>query len=158
MKLDFSQIPDFKALPEGEYDAVVSQVTVKESSNSEYPYLNWQFTISDTDFPEAESMSVYMMTSLSPKALWRVRDTFATFGLIDSEIDLEIDDTTGILIDPDLTGMAVRLQLSQDTYQNQIRNRVEQVVQVYHPLGGAASTMPATEDDSEAKLTQPKLL
>lgn len=99
--LDFSDVPDFEPLPGGDYPIVVDHVEVRYGKDSGQPYLNWELKISEG---EHEGRTLFYTTSLQEKALWKVKYTFQTFGLVDEVIDLEIDEDTDYLLDPDFSG------------------------------------------------------
>lgn len=74
--IDFSEIPD-NDIPEGEYDAVIGNIEYRQSQSSEFGYLNWEFQIDDGEY---RGRKLFMMTSLSPKALWNLKTQFTVLG------------------------------------------------------------------------------
>lgn len=131
-KVNFGDVPD-SYIPPGNYEATITQVVLKESQSSEYPYLNWTFELTD---PEHLLMPVWMITSLSPKALFGLKDAFAVLGVTDDseEFELEVDDDTGFLIDPDVIGIPVTIKTSVNEYQGRKLTRVDKIVECHRSL------------------------
>lgn len=118
-KLDFSDIPS-NTLPPGEYEAIIAKVEGREGPTA--PYLNWEFDILD---PEYVGRKVWMITSLSPKALWGLRDNLEALGIdVEGELDLELEEGTNILIDPDVIGEPCLLGITVEKGQRGEQNRV----------------------------------
>lgn len=123
LKLDFTNIPD-NFIPAGEVDAVITKVVVREGKNA--PYLNWEFDLVD---PEHKGRKVWMMTSLSEKSLWRLRDVFKSLGLDAESVALDVEED--IVINPPLANVPVRLKLSVEEYEGTKRNRVDAILERY---------------------------
>ena len=128
ISVDFTDVEsnEYEPIPEGRYQATVFDVEQKPSKSSDFPYLNWQFKIQGGDY---DGRRVFMMTSLKPNALWKLKDVL-------DEIAPEID-TSGKL-DLDLTelmGLNCRVEVIQEEYKGDMKNRVDDVF------------APAEEDD-----------
>lgn len=119
-KLDFSDIPS-NTLPPGEYEAIIAKVEGRDGPTA--PYLNWEFDVID---PEYVGRKLWMITSLSAKALWGLRDNLEALGVdVDGELDLELEEGTNILIEPDVIGepcvLAVTIEKGPRGEQNRVR-------------------------------------
>ena len=102
--VDFSEVQDFEPLEKGEYEAVIEKVTyVEPVSDDKYPYLNAEFTL--TDPPNAGSSKAWIIWSLSPRALFRMKEDFENLGLPADEIEIDYDEDTMLVTEPELAGM-----------------------------------------------------
>lgn len=96
LRIDFSAVVDNDLIPEGVYRASITGAEVKESKSSEFPYVNWTFTF--VGGPQ-DNRKAWLMTSLSPKALFRLKSFLVAAGetkesLADS-FELDIDKYMG---------------------------------------------------------------
>ena len=110
----------FAALPEGLYIGVLSEVTSGEGPAGEY--WSWRFTdlisLDDEDF--LASGSLWINTSLSDAAAWKLNEVFQAFGA-----DPSVDTDT-------LLGQKVRLAVSQRVIERgarkgEVGNQVDSV-------------------------------
>ena len=134
MKIDFSEVESsFEPLEEGWYDCLINRIEVRESKSSEHNYLNWEFDVQDEDH---EGRKLWMITSLSPKALFRLKDNLLALEIIeeDEELELEWADDVDItpqegplLTNPELDGLAVKVLVENEMYEGKERNRVNDV-------------------------------
>ena len=131
--LDLSNT-SFEAIPAGTYEATVENVELKQAQHSEFPYLNWSFTITDEEFL---GRKVWMTTSLNPKAVWKLQQCFEALGIIDreasaeggdQEFEIDVDDESKILINPEVIGESCMISISIDKYQGRDVNRVDGIV------------------------------
>lgn len=135
IKINFAEVESsFEPLPEGQYDVTIDRVEVRESNSSDHNYLNWQFVVQDDDY---EGRNLWMITSLSPRALFRLKEVLVALGAIedDEEIELEWEDDVDVspregplVINPDLTGTACVAVVHNEMYDGRERNRVDQVI------------------------------
>jgi len=130
LTVDFSDAESFDAVPAGEYPVVVIEVEVRESQRSEHPYLNWELEITEG---EATGRKLWMMTSLSPKALWRLQQVFENLGLPQDEVELEVDDDTGLVTEPELAGLPAVAPVTNEVYEGRERARVETLLAYEDP-------------------------
>lgn len=120
-----SSSSDFEALPEGRYTAKLNDVdTTKEGAKG--AYWSWEFEIVDGEF---KNRKLWVNTSLSEKADWKMKEVFTAFGY-DADTDTD-----------ELVGEQVRLQVSQRAIESgpkkgDIGNNVDRV-------------MPVGDDDDE---------
>jgi len=135
LTVDFSQTESYEPLPPGEYPVVIDSIELRQSENSEHPYLNFTCKVSEGEFA---NRNLWFIGSLSPKALWRLQAVFASFGLTDANVELDIDDASGTLLEPQLVGLPAIARCRNETYQGSLRTRVEELI----GLEGA-STAPA---------------
>jgi len=118
LRIDFSSIPDLEPIPAGVYPAVVADIELRESKTTSNPYLNWTFEITA---PEYLGRRVWLVTGLSPEALWKLRETLEALG--EQDLSGEID------FDPqDYIGETCRVVVSQEVYNGRTRNRVDSVL------------------------------
>ncbi len=141
MKIDFSEVEGgFEPLPEGEYEAIIERIEVRESKSSDNDYLNWEFKITDDEY---EDRRMWGIRSLSPKALGFLKDWLVSLEVIeeDDELDLEWGDDVDItptegplLTNPELHGMACTIVVTNEVYEGRERNRVDTI----HAADGGA--------------------
>lgn len=134
MKIDFSDVEStFEPLPEGEYEILVERVEVRESNSSDNDYLNWELTVQDEEY---EGRKLWMITSFSPKALFRLKEVLVNLGVIDEddELDFDWDDDVDItpkegpqVTEPELVGVAGVAVVSNEVYEGRERNRVAEL-------------------------------
>lgn len=132
MTVNFAEVEGgFEAIPEGRYPAAIEKVEVRESKSSEHNYLNWELTISDGEY---EGRKQWMITSLSPRALFRLKDVFEELGFdvedeafeLDWDDDVEITPSAGpLLLSPDVAGMPCTIVVTVEPYNGEDRNRVD---------------------------------
>lgn len=132
----------FEAVPEGVYDVTIETVEVRDSKSSEHDYFNWEFKITGPD-DDYEGQHLWMITSLSPRALFRLKDVFEVLGVLEDEMTLDWDDdveitpSTGpMLLEPDVIGMPCCVKVTNELYEGKERNRVDDVL----PEGSAKSS------------------
>lgn len=144
--IDFSKVESSEPIPVSNQPVIVDQIELRESKSSEHHYLNWKLVISDGPFT---GRVLYMITSLAPKALFKLQEVMAAFGY-DSKgsVPLEVDDATNLLISPPLVGRPAMAAVTQETYENQIRNRVDKV----SAITGAPNKAQAVTNGSSRKL------
>jgi hypothetical protein len=143
--LDFSGVEVQTPVKPGKYEVLIDSVEQRQSEGSEFPYLNWKLTIVSGEF---EGRTLYMMTSFSPKALFRLQAVFQNFGIEAQSLDLDFDDGTGMLLDPSFDGLPAVASVRNEKYQGRMTSRVEDLVPVGEtpqvaeavPAGGDAAS------------------
>jgi len=135
-KINFAEIEGgFEPVPEGRYPVIIERIEVRESKSSDNDYLNWEMKITDDEY---EGQRLWMITSLSPRALFRLKDIFMSLGIIegeeedfalDWEDDVDITPKEGpLLTDPDLDGVAAIAVVENEMYEGKEQNRVNQLL------------------------------
>ena len=132
ISINFAEVTGgFEKLPEGPHPVIVEKVEVRESKSSENNYLNWELKVSEG---EHEGSRLWMITSLSPKALFRLKDVFEALGVLDDEMELDWDDDIEItpgagptLLEPDVIGIECTAVVKNETYEGKERNRVDEI-------------------------------
>jgi hypothetical protein len=153
IKIDFSEVESsFEPLPEGRYECIVETVEVRESKSSDNDYLNWEMKVTEGEHADRR---LWMITSLSEKALFRVKDTFLALGVIeeDDEVDVEWDDDVDItpqegpvLTNPEVIGLACVAVVTNEVYEGRERNRVNELLEA-----GAGTGSPSSSSGRPAK-------
>lgn len=134
-KVEASEALDFSPLEEGIYEVQLNKVEVKEGKDN--PYWSWEFEI-PADAQENAGRRFWANTSLSEKALWKLKEAFAAFGA-STDTDTE-----------DLVGKRIRLSVSQTTIQKgpktgELTNSVESFLPL-DPSGTVTGAGKAGED------------
>lgn len=124
--LDLSGISESLRVEPGHYQAVIGKVELVESADKKSHNLRWSFTISEGPFA---GTPLSMFTSLKPTALWRLKSILRNLGLdVDSKITVDVDEDTGIVVDPPLVGLPCTLVVVDDTYNGVVRSSVSDVL------------------------------
>jgi len=150
IRVNFAEVEGgFEPVPEGTYEVIVEDVEVRESKSSDNHYLNWRFRILDEEY---EGRFLWNITSLSPRALFRLKDVFLALDVIeendevsiDWEEDVDITTSEGQrLIEPEVEGLACCLVVRIEPWEGKDRNRVTAIL----PAGegsGEPATVPAS--------------
>lgn len=89
IRVNFEGVETRTKIDDGEYHSKVVETSVEEGN--EAPYIKWTFEIIE-DGPH-QGRKLYTNTSLSPKALWNLRNLLETMGVEtpDSETELDLD-------------------------------------------------------------------
>lgn len=152
--INFAEVEGgFEALPEGTYNCIIEKVEVRDSKSSEHDYLNWEFKVLDDDH---EGQRLWMITSLSPRALFRLKDVFEALDVLEDEMELDWDDDIEItpsngpeLLEPDVSGMECVVIVKNEVYEGKERNRVDDI----RPAGSKEAAKSNGKSRSSAKST-----
>jgi len=133
VSINFGEVEGgFEAVPEGTYMVEIEKVECRQSKSSEHDYLNWEFKIIDDE--DHEGQHLWMITSLSPRALFRLKDVFEALDVLEDEMNLDFDDDVDItptagprMLEPDVEGLQCMVIVTNEVYENKERNRVNEV-------------------------------
>lgn len=111
--LDFDGVEDFDNIQAGVYPAVIEKLTYRpaldetesKDGKAKSASVSVEYTITD---PEYEGRKVWQNLYFTPKAMWRAARFFKVFDVDYRE--LTVDEDTGIVTDPDLSGQAVEIK------------------------------------------------
>lgn len=123
--VDFSDIQEFEPLEKGEYSGTITNATYVESSDPEkYAYLNIQVTV---DEPGFENRNVWIIWSLSPKALFRMKSDLEALGIVDEDAEIEIeydeDSEPPTITQPEIIGLPCVVVMDKPrTYEGRLQN------------------------------------
>lgn len=121
IRVDFSNVESFEPIPAGVYPATVVNQELRQSKDSEYDYINWELEISSGPF---ENRKLWTITSLSPKAVWKLQETLLAFGISDQEAKSpEFEFEPG-----EFLGSECQAAVIQESYNGRIQNRVEKLL------------------------------
>lgn len=137
LEVDFSGVESggSRHVEDGEYLAQVVSVEQQEGESSGQPYLAWKWKIIEEG--DAKNATVYDNTSLTPQALWRLRNLLESIGE-------EVPDGRMRLVLDKYVGRKCRIEVTNETYQGKQKPRVTAY------LGAAkakAKAKPETSDD-----------
>lgn len=116
VNLDFSNVPDRVALPEGVYQGTISAAEMKTSSTGN-PMLAVTYDINADDGVH----KVFDNYTLVERAMFKLKDLLKALGY-DVSGSLSFDEA-------DLIGGMVNLKVVQEEYNGEIVNRVKKVMQ-----------------------------
>lgn len=161
MRVNFAEVElnNFEPVPEGRYNVQVETVEVRESKSSDYDYLNWELRILDEEY---EDKRLWMITSLSPKAMFKLKELLIDLEVIDGEEEdfpIEWDDDVDVtpkegpvLTAPDVIGIEAVAVVENELYEGKEQNRVEQLLPAGEETGAAEpEEEPAEEKKAPAK-------
>lgn len=121
--VDFSDVQEFEPMGKGEYLVVVDKVEYREAQTEDkYDYLNWELSVSDGEF---KGRKLWFITSLSPKALFRMKDIFENLGLPSDEVEIDYDEDTNMVVEPELAGIPAIAVVSMRTYEGRPQDNVD---------------------------------
>lgn len=124
--LNLADVSESIKIDPGKYAAMVGKVELVESSDKTSHNLRWGFQLTGHKY---EGVKLTMFTSLKPTALWRLKGVLRNLGfVVDGTINFEVDEDTGILVDPPVSGLPCLLVIKDDTYNGQIRSVVDDVL------------------------------
>ena len=141
INVDFSDVEGgFEVLPAGEYAIVVQKVVLRDSQQSEYPYLN--FALEVTEPGDYEGRLLWFTSSFHPKALWRMKEVFENLGVFEENITFEVeeDGDERLVIKPELAGLPAKAVVKVRPYQGNDKNDVETLVPVDPQRGPRQTT------------------
>lgn len=124
--IDFSEIPEDVLPEEGEHRVEIVSIELRNSKSGPHPYLNWEMTILGDS--EAAGSKLWMMTSLAPKALFRLRAVLKAFDIEFEKASFEVDDASKQLLDPDLVGRIAIAKVYHEEYQGRKQARVSDLI------------------------------
>lgn len=107
----YDNATEFETLPEGDYTIVL--FSVDEGSGPKGQYLNWECNVID---PAYEGQKLWMITSLAPKAVWRVKKLCEAVG---------VEPQGGQLHVTAMLGKYLRCSVYHDEYKKQIRAKID---------------------------------
>lgn len=150
ISIDFTGADVRALLPVGAYPITVTNVEVREGPSGKY--LNWEFQISDGEF---QNQKLWMVTSLTPKSLWKLKETLIALGAdpanLAGETDIDPEDFIGA------EAMAIVAQVKR-TDTGEMKNEVSklQAGEVEDLNTSPAPSAPVSMAPSPASTTAPK--
>lgn len=126
--VNFADVQEFEALPEDEYLAIIEKAEMRlPTEEGKFPYINLQMKVTEGEFA---GRVVFTILSFSPKALFRMKQAFENLGLIDpdAEMDIDYDEDTLQVTEPELVGVPCRITLGTRTYEGNLQNEVKAIV------------------------------
>lgn len=126
LQINMSEVQEATHVAPGKYPGLIGKVELVESADKTSHNLKW--TIQIADGPN-QGASMTMFTSLKQNALWRLKGILRNLGFsVDGMIDLDVDEDTGIVVDPPLAGTACVIDVVDDTYNNILRSVINDVL------------------------------
>jgi hypothetical protein len=133
LNIDFTDVKVIEPIPVGVYQVLVTDAEAKEGKD--FPYVSWEFTVDGGEF---EGRKLWNNTSVSPKALWKLKEALIALGADPASL------LGAVSFDPqDYVGrqcMAiVNIEPRSDTGEN--RNTITKLI----PLPAGTATKPGTK-------------
>lgn len=124
--IDFSDVQDFDVLDEGEYPVMIEKAEFKPSrEEGKFPYINLELTITDELH---KGRKLWMILSFSPKALWRMKDVFENLGIYDDSMEVDYDEDTMLVVDPELAGLPAIAVVTHREWEGRTQTQVEALI------------------------------
>lgn len=121
--IDFSTVEEFEPLEKGEYNCIIEEITYVEAQvEDKYDYLNLRLSVTDEEYLNRKLWKIW---SLSPKALFRMKQDLENLGYDLDELEVDYDEDTLIVTEPDLMGVPCIATVTQRTYEGKIQNQVD---------------------------------
>jgi hypothetical protein len=115
----------------GTYNVKIIKVEKGQKEGGDYPYLKWYFNLLGND-----SLELNLITSLSPKALFKLKELLEAVGL-------EVPDGT-IKIDPtQFIGKICSAEIADREYNGKVYSNL---VKVFKPQGTTSSSASSIDD------------
>lgn len=147
--VDFSDVQDFEPVPEGEYPVLIEKVNyVEAATEDKFDYMGWELTISDGEY---QNRKLWLNTSFSPKALFKLKEVLENLDLYDDELDIDYDEDAMIVTTPELSGLPAIAVVEESTYNNRPTNNVVTLISADTPEVGAKKTPARTPAKAGAK-------
>lgn len=124
LTVDFSDVKEFEALPKGEYLCLIQEAKiVHPATEDKHPYVN--LTLKVTEEGEFKDRMLWARWSLSPKALFRMKNDLENLGLPADEVDIDYDEDSDMITSPELVGLPVIATVTTRTYEGRDQNDVQ---------------------------------
>lgn len=139
--VDFSDVEEFEPLPKGDYAVVVDKVEYRESdpdNPDKYDYVNWECVV--TEEGEFKGRRLWFISSFSPKALWRFKQILENLGLYEDELEVDYDEESMLVTQPELAGIPAMATVSQRSYEGRMQNQVDTLTAIDGSPGKKAPT------------------
>lgn len=137
INVDFSEVEEFDNIPKGDYPVVIEKVEIRDSQTSQHQYLNWTLVVSEGEYKDRK---LWLVTSFSPKALFRMKQVFDNLAIFGEgeEVDIDFDDESGLVTSPELAGLPAIavVKIEKDRQSNTDRNRVDTLLSIDAPSAG----------------------
>jgi len=125
-RVDFSNVTDFKPIPEGTYDVTLSGAKViAESKSSGQPYVELTFTVAEGEYA---GRRLFRNFSLQPQALWAFKKGMVRLGSDPDNFVGELDLSDIEMLCADCVGSPARIVVALRDYEGQQRNDVKTVL------------------------------
>lgn len=146
--VDFSDVQDFEPF-DGEHPVVIDKVEyVEAASEDKYDYLAWEMIVSDGEF---KGRKLWLNTSFSPKALFKLKEVLENLELFDEELDIDYDEETMLVTTPELSGLPAIAVVEIGEYNNRKTTNVVTLIASDTPAVGTKKGAKKTESKSKSK-------
>lgn len=105
-------------LPVGTYEVAITDGSLEDSQSSAFQYYKWELTVQEGEFA---GRKLFLNTSLSPKARWKLREFLAAIGV---PITQDGDRSTATFEPADLISRRMVVEVDTNTYEGQLRNNI----------------------------------
>lgn len=137
MKIDFSAVSEATFIEPGMVPVSIGKVTMKEASDHQSHFFQFDLTVADGP---SEGSSLVYRCSLKQNVLWRLKRVLRSLGYsVDGTMNFEVDEDSGLLVEPMLVGTVAMAQVYTDTYNGEKRSAVQSLFGMDDEEGIAAA-------------------
>ena len=113
-------------MEEGEYPVVIDKAEFRPSrEEGKYPYINLEMSVTEEKY---KGRKLWMILSFSPKALWRMKDVFENLGIYDDSMEVDYDEDTMLVVDPELVGLPGIAVVSHREWEGRTQTQVDALI------------------------------
>lgn len=161
INVNFADVQSRSVVPAGDYPGVISDCVLRQKQGSEDPYLNWDVVIAEGEY---EGRHVFGTTSFKPSALWKMMESFRNLGYQEQEYNIQFNDETGQVAEPEVIGLACVARCYNEPYQNRQTTKISDILgpngenfaeQAAAEAPPAPAATPATRPATKATRTAP---
>jgi len=147
--VDFSNVEDRREairVPEGDYLFQVTNCELRgKKDDPSSKYLNWSLTIVEPTKFKGKG-PLYMVTSLKPEALWKLRNFLVDMGVNVPKTSVDIPIAQIVSKKPMVGGT-----VGDDEYENKVRSKIGATFSKADWTAMSTGETTATEDEEEAE-------
>jgi hypothetical protein len=149
LTVNFADVKSRAAVPAGDYQGVISDCVLRQKAGAEHAYLNWDVVIAEGEY---EGRHVFMTSSFNPKALFNMMNAFRNLGYQEQEYNVQFNDDTGQVTEPEVVGLACMARVFNELYQGRQTSKISDIL---GPNGENAADAPAEEEAPAAPAARP---
>lgn len=143
--VDFSDVEDFEPF-DGEHPVLIEKLNyVEAQTEDKYDYIGWEMTVTDGEY---KGRKLWLNTSFSPKALFKLKEVLENLDLYDDELDIDYDEETMLVTTPELAGMPAVAVCEIGSYNNRPTTNVVTLLPSDSPKAGTKKA--AAKKDGKA--------
>jgi hypothetical protein len=125
INVNFADVKTRSVVPAGDYPGVIADCVLRQKAGSEHPYLNWDVVITEGDH---EGRHVFMTSTFKPEGLFNMMNAFRNLGYQEQEYNVQFNDETGQVTEPEVIGLACVARVYNEPYQGRQTAKVSDIL------------------------------